>query len=350
VRAFVSQGHPARVTFGPGRLAKLPEETARYGQRPFLIADARLAARGRALFREDLVGVIDDVVMHVPIERATQARAEVKVREADVLVALGGGSSIGLAKAVALELGLPIVAAPTTFAGSEMTSIWGLTENGEKRTGRDERVRPKAVVYDVELVVSMPRALAAASGLNALAHAMEALYSPDLDPLVGLVAEESVRALASALPALVDNGAPRAFSEALYGAWLGGVALDRATMGLHHKLCHTLGGAFALPHAETHAVVLPHSAHYNEAAAPEAFARLRRALGRDDVGGTLFAMLGRLGLPTSLAALGLQDAQLEHAVSLATRVPYPNPRPVDAAGIRALLTSALEGRPPGGSS
>jgi maleylacetate reductase len=346
VTPFVSSGHPARVVFGPGRRRELATEVKPFGARVFLIGNDALVDEALGALGAAVAGAITDVVMHVPIERAAQARTLVKALGVDVLVALGGGSAVGLAKAVSLELGLPIVAVPTTFAGSEMTSIWGLTECGEKRTGRDERVRPKTVIYDPELVTSMPKRLAAASGLNALAHSMEALYAPAVDPIVVLLAEESVRVLAASLPAVVEGGSASAFSDSLYGAWLAGVALDRATVGLHHKLCHTLGGSFGLPHAETHAVVLPHSAKYNEAAAPEAFARMRRALGTDDVAGALFALLTRLELPTSLGALGLKATDLERVVELATRVPYPNPRPIEADELRLLLGRAFRGEPP----
>ncbi len=344
MRTFVSQGHPARVVFGRGRRRELAAEVKRFGTRAFLIGSAGQVDEASTALTP--VGSITDVVMHVPLARAEAARAHVKELGAEVLVAIGGGSAVGLAKAVSLELGLPIVAVPTTFAGSEMTSIWGLTADGEKRTGRDERVRPKTVIYDPELVTSMPNRLAAASGLNALAHSMEALYAPDIDPVVVLLAEESVRVLAASLPTIVNGGSAAAFAEALYGAWLAGVALDRATVGLHHKLCHTLGGSFGLAHAETHAVMLPHTAQHNEFAAPEAFARMRRALGADDVSGALFSLLTRLQLPTSLAALGLEATDLDRVVQVATKVPYPNPRPIEPEGLRLLLGRAFRGEPP----
>lgn len=349
MRSFVSQPHPARVVFGAGVRGQLAAEVRRLGgTRVYVLGLPALVEEASAALGPLLAGATTEVVMHVPLARAEAARAEATRLDVDLLVACGGGSAIGLAKAVALTRPVPIVALPTTFAGSEMTSIWGLTEGEEKKTGRLEQVRPKTVLYDPELTVSMPTRLAAASGLNALAHALEALYAPGVDPLVLLQAEESVRALAESLPQLVDGAGLPAFSQALYGAWLAGVALDRSTMGLHHKLCHVLGGTFQLPHAETHAAVLPHSAHYNRDAAPAAFQRLGRALGTADVAGALFDLLGRLRLPTSLAALGLPEAALERVCALVTAVPYPNPRPVEPAPLRALLGRAFRGeRPPG---
>jgi maleylacetate reductase len=347
MRPFVFEAHPARVVFGAGRRAQLGDEVARLGlSRVLLVGHPAQVDEAKRVLGDRVVASVTDVVMHVPIETAEAARKRARETRADGLVALGGGSAVGLAKAVALDQHQPIIAIPSTFAGSEMTSIWGLTALGEKRTGRDERVRPKVVLYDAELAATMPPRLAAASGLNALAHSLEALYAPNVDPFMLVLAEESVRALAAALPRVANHEGLPAVEDALYGAWLAGVALDRTSVGLHHKLCHVLGGTFNLPHAELHAVMLPYSAAYNREAAPEAMARLGRALGTDDPPARLHALGRALGLPGSLAELGLRAGDLPLAVELATKTPYPNPRPVEAAALRQLLEDALAGRVP----
>jgi alcohol dehydrogenase class IV len=354
---FTHEAHPARVVFGDGCRRRLAEEVDRLGLRRLLvIASPRLGAEIAAILGARAAVAIGGGVMHVPAEIAASASATATEAGADGIVAVGGGSAIGLAKAVARDRGLPdgglpILAVPTTYAGSEMTSIWGQTEAGEKRTGRDERVRPKTVLYDPELTDALPAALAAQSGLNAVAHAMEALYTPKLDPVIALLAEEAVAALARALPLVVTGGpaSDRAgHRDALYGAWLAGVCLDRATMGVHHKLAHVLGGSFGLPHAAVHAVILPYAAAFNREAAPEAMRRLARALGAGipEAPAALFALGRRLGVPASLAAIGMRHEDLDRAADLATQSPYENPRPVDRAGVRALLEDAFAGRDP----
>jgi maleylacetate reductase len=284
--------------------------------------------------------------MHVPAEVADAASARAAELGADGCVAVGGGSTIGLGKAVALRHDLPVIAVPTTFAGSEMTSIWGLTESGVKRTGRDPAVLPRSVVYDPDLVRTLPPRLAVTSGINAVAHAVEGLYAPDASPIVSLMAEEGIRVLADALPRIVtdpDDPGPR--SAALRGAWLCGAVLGATTMSLHHKLCHVLGGTFDLPHADVHTVVLPHVVAYNTPAAPTALAALRRTLG-DEPAGTLWDLADRLGAPTSLARIGMRDADLPRVVRQVVDQPYANPRPVTADGITALLADAHRGARP----
>jgi maleylacetate reductase len=255
---------------------------------------------------------------------------------------------VGLGQAIALEHGLPVVAVPTTYAGSEMTPVWGLTEGGAKRTGRDPRVLPRSVVYDPELTLTLPPELSATSGMNAIAHAVEGLYAPDATPIVSLMAEEGARALAAALPRVVaDGGDVEARAEAQYGAWLCGAVLGATTMSLHHKLCHALGGTLDLPHAQTHTVVLPHALAYNAAAAPRAVAALSRALGgAADPALALWDLAGRLGAPRALQDLGMAEADIGRIADLAVASPYANPRPVTRDGVEALLRAAWAGRPP----
>jgi maleylacetate reductase len=292
--------------------------------------------------------VLAEARMHVPIEVADRARDRARELDADGCVAVGGGSAIGLGKAIALEHGLPVVAVPTTYAGSEMTPIWGLTDGGAKRTGRDPRVLPKSVLYDPELTLTLPAGLSATSGMNAIAHAVEGLYAPDASPVVSLMAEEGVRALGGALPAVVaDGGDLDARAEAQYGAWLCGAVLGATTMSLHHKLCHTLGGTLDLPHAQTHTVVLPHALAYNAPAAPQAVAALSRALGRTpDPARELWELAGRLGAPRSLRELGMAEEDIARIADLAVASPYANPRPVTRDAVAALLRAAWAGAPP----
>jgi alcohol dehydrogenase class IV len=348
---FVYDALPSRVVFGAGSLPKLPEEIDRLGATRVLVL---CTPEQRAIGADIVVmlgarsaGVFDGAVMHVPGEIAKAARDKAKRLKADCCVAIGGGSTTGLAKTIALTSGLPILAIPTTYAGSEMTPIWGLTEGGVKKTGRDVLVLPKTVIYDPVLTISLPVALSVSSGINAIAHCVEALYSKDANPIISLIAEEGIRALAGALPEVAKQ--PRnidARSRALYGAWLGGVSLGAVGMALHHKLCHTLGGTFNLPHAETHTVLLPHAVAYNASAAPESMQRVARALGAISAAEGLYDLAASLGAPVSLESLGMRREHLDQAADLAVQNPYYNPRPVTREGIRRLLENAFEGRRP----
>ena len=265
---------------------------------------------------------------------------------ADGAVAIGGGSTTGLGKAIALETGLPLIAVPTTYAGSEMTTMYGLTESGAKKTGRDPRVLPRCVIYDPELSLRLPFAISVVSAINAIAHAAEGLYAPDANPVVDLMAEEGIRTFAAALPRLQRDPADlEARGDALVGACLCGAVMGAITVGLHHKLCHTLGG-FGLPHAELHTVILPHAMAYNAPAAPEAMRRIAAALGAPTAPRGLFDLARRHGAPTSLQAIGMHAADLDRAADLAVQQPYPNPRPFERALVRELLQRAFDGRRP----
>ena len=348
---FTYQAQPARVIFGVGSLDRLPEEIERLGASRALVlstpeqrADAQSVADR---IGKCAAGVFDKAVMHVPIDTAQAARDEAKRLGADCCIAVGGGSTTGLAKAVALVSELPILAVPTTYAGSEMTPIWGLTEGGIKKTGRDLRVLPKTVIYDPNLTVTMPAILSATSGMNAIAHCVEALYAEDANPIISLMAEEGIRALAASLPAVVKN--PRdldARSHALYGAWLAGSSLGAVGMALHHKLCHVLGGTFNLPHAETHTVVLPYAVAYNQSAASDAIWRVSRALNAGNAAVALHSLASSMGAPTALSQIGMKESDLDRAADLAVQNPYYNPRAITRDGIRALLEDAYRGRAP----
>jgi maleylacetate reductase len=358
VAPFTYTAQPSRVVFGAGALQFLGREIEALGARRALVLStpeqADSARRVAEMLGARAAGVFTEARMHVPIETARAARDEARRLGADCAVAIGGGSTVGLGKAIALEAdpGFSILAIPTTYAGSEMTPIYGLTEGGVKKTGRDLRVLPKTVLYDPELTLSLPLALSLTSGLNAIAHACEGLYAHDGNPITALMAEEGVRAAAAALPRLArDAHALDARSDALYAAWLCGSVLGSVAMGLHHKLCHTLGGSFELPHAEVHTVILPHALAYNAAAAPEAMRRIARALGTAQ--GPLSAAIGIFdlarthGAPTALRDIGMPESGLDRAADLAVQSQYPNPRPLERDAIRDLLQRAFDGTRPG---
>jgi len=349
---FSYESRPARVVFRPGAaVSATPGEVARLGlHRVLVVCGSRGTEVARAVadaLGDSCAGLHAEARMHVPVEVAERAVEVARTVGADGCVAVGGGSAIGLGKAIALRTGLPLIAVPSTYSGSEMTPVWGLTENGVKRTGRDLVVQPRSVVYDPELTLALPVPLSVTSAVNALAHAVEALYAPDASPLVSLMAEEGVRAMAGALPLVAAApGNPDARGRALYAAWLCGTCLGATTMGLHHKLCHVLGGTFGLPHAETHTVVLPYALAYNASAAPEAITALSRALGTEDVPRALRELAGNLGAPRTLAELGLKEADLAVAAAQVAATAYPNPREVTASGVLGLLTAAYEGWEP----
>jgi alcohol dehydrogenase class IV len=292
-------------------------------------------------------GTFTQAAMHTPVEVTERAMQQVRELRADCTVAIGGGSTTGLGKAIALRTELPQIAVPTTYAGSEATPILGETTEGRKTTQRTLKVLPEVIVYDVDLTLTLPPALSATSGINAIAHAVEALYTQDANPVISMMAERGIEALARALPPIMKNPSDRsARSEALLGAWLCGVCLGAVGMALHHKLCHTLGGSFNLPHAETHTIVLPHAVAYNSVAAPEAMDRVARALGAASAAQGLFDLAKSLGAPMGLREIGMPDNGLDLAAELAIASPYWNPRPIHRAGIRALLDDAFYGRRP----
>jgi maleylacetate reductase len=349
---FVYEANPMRVRFGSGALASLPEELDLLGLNRVLVLCSPgrrdTADRIAGLLESRCVGVRADAVMHVPADVAERAAAAAVELGADGCVTVGGGSAIGLGKAIALKHSLPVVAVPTTYAGSEMTPVWGLTTDGRKETGRDPKVLPRSVVYDPDLTLALPVEISVTSAINAMAHAVEALYAPDANPVISLLAEDGVRALAAALPAVVAApGDPDVRSQALYGAWLCGTALGATTMSLHHKLCHALGGTLNLPHAPTHTVVLPHVLAFNSPYAPAAVAALTRALPGDGApADRLWRLARELGAPTSLKELGMDEADIDRIADEVTSRSYGNPRPVTTEAVATLLRAALAGDQP----
>jgi alcohol dehydrogenase class IV len=347
--AFAYDALPGRVVFGSGaaRTGLSAEVDAFGAQRILLVAaesETELARELCAPFADRVAGTFSAVRPHVPVETAEKARAA--AAGADLLLSVGGGSTTGTAKAVALTTGLPILAVPTTYAGSEVTPVWGLTEQSRKTTGTDPRVLPRTVVYDPDLTLTLPVELSVASGLNAMAHCVEAFWAPRRNPVSSAVAEDGIRHLATGLPAVAADAADRgARSELLLGAYLAGSAFAVAGSGLHHKICHVLGGAFDLPHAQTHAIVLPHVVAFNAPHAAEAASRIAAALGRSDPAEALHDLGGKLGVPAGLRDLGMRETDLDlvHDDILAL-APADNPRPVTEDGLRGLLHAAWAGK------
>lgn len=354
MRDFVFNGQPSRVVFGAGSLAHLEREIDLLGARRALVLSTPEQSHQAQMVADRLgpraAGIFPRAVMHVPIETARAARSEANRLGADCAIAIGGGSTIGLGKAIAMESGLPILAIPTTYAGSEMTPIYGITEAGLKKTGRDSRVLPRVVIYDPELTLTLPVSMSVTSAMNAIAHAAEGLYAQDSNPIMDLMAEEGIRALAHAIPLVTKNPlSADARGDALYGAWLCGSVLGNVGMALHHKLCHTLGGSFNLPHAEVHTVVLSQAMAFNAAAAPLAMARIERALGssgRTSAAAGLFDLARDHGAAIALKDIGMCESDLDRAAEIAVSNPYWNPRQFGTAqlkDIRELLQRAYDG-------
>jgi maleylacetate reductase len=316
--AGVHNATPPRVVFGPGTSAGLSDEVARLGASRALIVTtpgrASLGDRFASAISDRCAGLLPEAVSQVPVELVRSGVQKASSSDADCLVAIGGGSAIGLAKAVALTSGLPIIAVPTTYAGSEMTPVWGETAGGSKSTGTDPNVLPRTVVYDPVLSQHLPMKVTAASVANAIAHCVEAVWTPKADPITETTAVEGARALAAGLRQVL--AAPTdldARSNLLYGACLGGSALATAGTDLHHKICHLLGGTYNLPHAETHAAVLPQVARIKAPAVPQAKARLEDALQTDDLATGLYDLFTEAGIPTNLKDLGLTQEQAHEA-------------------------------------
>ncbi len=342
---FIHDPPPQRVVFGAGAITRIGDEAARLGiGRALVIATpgsgARLGARISELLGSRSAGVHAGAVIHVPRAVAQAGLAAAQAARADGIVAAGGGSAIGLAKIIARDAGLAIIAVPTTYSGSEATPIWGTSEGERKTTGRDPKVVPRTVIYDPELTLALPPAATAASAMNAIAHCVEGLWVAERTPVTVAYATEAMRRFGAHLPRAVADGGDRAArSECLIAAWLAGSVLVGGT-GLHHKLAHVLGG-YGLPHAETHAIILPHVTRFNLAAAPEARARLVDALGHDDPAGALADMVRQFPIPGRLRDVGFDEARIDDAAGQVAALAIKEPRPVSAEDARAILKAAL---------
>jgi maleylacetate reductase len=339
-----------RVLFGAGRAADhLADEVARLAAKRVMVISEGASADTALITRGVEVTVnYNDVVPHVPIGKVEQARTVARNNSIDLLVSVGGGSTTGLAKAIALTTGIPIVAVPTTYAGSEATNVWGITESARKTTGVDDKVLPITVIYDVDLTLSLPLSISIASGMNAMAHCIDSMWAPRADPLNTALAAEGIRALAAGLSSVKSDAYNAAAREQLlYGAYLAGVAFASAGSGMHHKICHVLGGAYDLPHAQTHAVILPHVLGFNTASAPELDKRIAAAFGSTSATSGLNALRIQLDAPAALKDYGMAEEDIPAAAGLIFPViPESNPRSVAKTDLEDLLRAAHAGRSP----
>lgn len=349
-QGFIFPGMAARVVFGAGSLDKVADELAHLGGKKALVLSTKTQEKSAEQIATSLgsqsAGIYFGAAMHTPVEVTEQALTVFNDSGADSLIAIGGGSTVGLSKALATRTGADQIVIPTTYSGSEMTDILGETTAGKKTTRRDASIRPECVIYDTNLTLSLPVPLTMASALNAIAHAVEGLYAGDRNPIVTLMAKDAFKAFKTGLPVLRDDPQNHeARTLVLYAAWLCSTALGYVSMGLHHKLCHTIGGSFGTPHADTHAILLPHTTSFNAAAVPELLQPVSDVFG-ETPGAGLWQFAHKIGAPTSLKDLGLSQSDLDEAAEIAVANPYKNPRKFDRADIRNLLQAAWEGAKP----
>ncbi|WPH02259.1 Hypothetical protein R9X50_00511500 [Acrodontium crateriforme] len=351
--SFIYASSPSRVIFGRGSITTLGEELKRLGkEKPLFVTTPRgtqtIPELEQILTTASLAsaGVFGEATLHTPVEITAKALEYLHAVAPDCIVSFGGGSAVGLGKALSVRTGLPHVSVPTTYSGSEMTGSLGETRDGRKTTRSEAGIRPAVVIYDVDLTLSLPVATSATSGVNAIAHAVEALYAPDKNPIIEIIALEGIKALAAALPAIISSPADiEARSKALYGAWLCATCAGSTRMGLHHKLCHTLGGSFGLPHAETHTIVLPHSIAYNAPSVPDAMGKLTGVLpGSDgDAIRGLNLLLKKLKVKTGLKDFGMKEDDVPKAAEIAMTSPYANPREIELKSLTETIRRCWAG-------
>jgi alcohol dehydrogenase class IV len=372
---FIYTNTPSRVIFGRGKVSTLPSEAEKLGVSKCLILCTKFQTKEAEMLTQLLgnkaVGIFDNATMHTPLSITTEALSLAKDLDADSVVSIGGGSTIGLGKAISFKTGMPHICIPTTYAGSEMTPILGQTEDGKKTTQSDEKIKPQVVIYDVELTLTLPVGLSMTSSVNAIAHAgmfcfipsvfsplislvdtdegkqiVESLYAPDTNPIIQLLAIDGIRNLAQALPTIkTDPLDIEARQKAQYGAWLCAICLGSTKMSLHHKICHVLGGTFNLPHAETHTVVLPHALAFNAPAAPRAMELLAQALpeGKGDAVKGLNLLLEKLDMPRDLKRYGMEEGDIEVGVKQTMEKRYENPRGIEEGPIREMIRRCWAG-------
>lgn len=358
MQPFVYNALPARVIFGWGTRSQARAEVLRLECSRVMVLTTPFQVEAGEALRDSLgdvfVGLYTNATMHTPLNITLEALEEAKKLNVDCVVSVGGGSTIGLGKALALHSNGAIkqIAIPTTYAGSEATPIIGQSETNAsgqtlKTTQKTTKVLPQVIIYDIDLTLTLPAQMTVTSGLNSIAHAVEALYAPEANPITSSLAEQGIVSIARSIPAIFKDSQDKdARSDALFGAWCGGTVLGGVGMSLHHKICHTLGGSFGMPHAETHTVILPHAVVYNEPYAKEAISRVAKALGVTNAAQGLFDLAKNHRAPTSLKALGFKEEDLEKAAEIAAGTPYPNPAPLDKEKLLTLLRNAFHGTRP----
>lgn len=342
---------PPRIVFGAGTIRGIAAEVTRLGgRRALVVSTPGRQAMGQRIadhLGPMLAAILPEAISQVPIEMARQGRQRAREVDADCLVAIGGGASIGLAKAIALELALPIIDVPTTYSGSEVTGFCGITIDGVKRMHTSLNMLAATIIYDPELTLSLPIPTSASSAMNALAHCIDAIYVPTVDPIIALAAAEGARVVVNAIRNVVTN--PHdivARSQMLYGAYLSGAALTGG-FALQHGLAHTLGGSFGVAHGLSHAIILPHIAAYNARFAPAKMETLAMAMAVPDVGNAIFELLIELCLPTSLAEVGIRPADVSDIARITVETDNGlNPGPVTMEAVSSIIEDALRGNRP----
>ena len=353
MKNFVHNSLPARVVFGEGSIASLGEEITRLGSKNALFC----CTPGRKNETSDLIARLDNISaglcpiaeQYVPLPMVEEGRAIARERKADCVVSYGGGTSVGLAKAIALELEIPVVSAVTTFSGSETTDLQAILTDGLRVGYQSDWMLPRTIIYDPETTMGVPLSIIIPSGVNAIAHGVEACYAQGTTPVNSLIAIEGIGAMASALKKITSGqDSIEARGDGLYGAWLCGTSLGSAGVALHHKFAHVLGSTFNLEHSMAHTVALPYSVAYTTAGAPEAMQKIAAALGerQNSAARALYDLNITIGAPTSLKEIGMPEEGIEKAAKMISSDPYPNPVPVEFAPIRSMIEDAWHGRPP----
>jgi maleylacetate reductase len=346
---FVYTSDRLRILFGCGTVARVAAEADRHKMTRVLLLCSpnrtELARRIAAPLGERVVGISDAARAGMPGAAFDAIVGELERLAADGFVCIGGGSPIGLAKAVAAATRIPFIAVVTTYSGSEMSSRWYIGAGADERSGASPQALPASAIYDPELTLDLPFTTSAASCMNAMAHAVESLYGPDGNPIVLALAEEAVRLLGAALPRLkMDAKDLAARTDALYGAWL--AAAFRTPVGLSHTVAQRVRQSFGTDHARTHAAVLPFAVAFNRPAAPAAMARIAHALGVADPARALYDINVACGLATGLKELGLREEDIPRAVEIVAGRTFPNPRKPTKADIDNVIRQAFAGRPP----
>jgi len=338
-----------RVRFRVGAAGDLAALMAETGATKALVV---CSASGPARYRDLLTGLgpkLADIYAgaetHCPEHTAFAALTAFARSGADCVVSIGGGSTIGLGKFIQVKSGRPHFCLPTTYCGSEMTPIYGMKIGEEKRTWRDPAAIPRVVIYDPLLSASLPPLDTVTTAMNGLAHCVEALYPERPNPIASAYALMGIRGFARAMPVLAAdprNSAARA--EALYASYLGGLVVDMVGIGLHHKLCHVIGGMTDVPHGVSNAIVLPHVLAFNAPSLPAEMKAMAAALDAGDPAGALFALAERAGAPTALKDFGVDEARLDAMAAATAAIKFFNPRPVHEADVRTILAGAFDGR------
>ncbi len=346
---FTYHSDPVRIVFGAGAIGALAAEADFHKMSRLVVLCSKsrtdFARRVTAGVADSNVAISDVSEPNMPREAFERFLADLKRHNADGFVVVGGGSPLGLAKAAAASTKLPYIAIVTTYSGSEMAARWRIGVAADRISGESAASLPATAIYDPELTLDLPARMSAASGMNAMAHAVESLYGIDTNPVVVTMAEEAVRRLGAYLPRVVAD--PRdleARTEVMYGAWL--AANFRSAVGLEHAVAQRVRQWFNLDHAYTHAVATPYAVGFNSAAAPDAMARIKRALGAADAARGLYDLNVRLGVPTGLSGLGMREQDIDKAVEVVSAVRIAHPRPVSKADLANVIRQAYFGEPP----